>query len=138
MPNNGTLRLPLKPMGLHDPEEKPDQPEDPVPVDTKTANQDGPDRPTIAPKPSEATEKHKSDTSASEVTVSSKTSAAAKSTSESRKPKPTAGKGDKGDEGEDGKGSGSWWDWITGHINKVWDKITGTWKNKDSESDSDS
>jgi len=30
-PNNGTLRLPLKPVGFHTPESKPEEPSDPVP-----------------------------------------------------------------------------------------------------------
>jgi hypothetical protein len=132
MPNNGTLRLPLKTLGLHDPDEKPDEPEDPVP--TFTGGQDGPDRPTIAPQASDVSTKAEpstiSEASHSEEFKSQSTAKAASSSAPS-KPKPTSDKGDDDDEKE---GSDSWWDWITGHINKVWNKITGGSKD-DSKSD---
>jgi hypothetical protein len=47
-PNNGTLRLPLKPIGLHSPETTPEEPADPVPSTTP-----GPeiDRPVVSVAP---------------------------------------------------------------------------------------
>ncbi|KAL2209169.1 Phosphodiest-domain-containing protein [Sarocladium strictum] len=125
MPNNGTLRLPLKPIGLHDSEEKPQELEDPV--STISMGQDGPDRPTIAPKPSAASGKAES-SSTSKLSISEKpasqSTAKVATTSEAAKSKPTSHQGD--DNGSDEQGSESWWDWITGHIDKVWHKITGS------------
>jgi predicted AlkP superfamily pyrophosphatase or phosphodiesterase len=37
-PNNGTLRLPLKPVGLHSPESYPEDPSDPVPISTPSSS----------------------------------------------------------------------------------------------------
>lgn len=41
-PNNGTLRLPLKPVGVHEPEDRPDEPQDPVPADQEERPQEEP------------------------------------------------------------------------------------------------
>jgi hypothetical protein len=47
-PNNGTLRLPLKPVGLHSPETAVEEPEDPANASTST-NEPGTDAISISP-----------------------------------------------------------------------------------------
>ncbi|KAF4976217.1 hypothetical protein FZEAL_7080 [Fusarium zealandicum] len=53
-PNNGTLRLPLKPVGVHRPEDTPEEPADPEPsVEAKPSKPTQPARPTVPGKPSQ-------------------------------------------------------------------------------------
>ncbi|KAK0390819.1 hypothetical protein NLU13_0322 [Sarocladium strictum] len=142
MPNNGTLRLPLKPVGLHSPDEKPEEPEDPVPPTftfTFTKGQEGPDRPTIAPQASGAVSSEPEPSSAGEASESEQpkpqsTTTQAASSAAADSPEPTSDQGGGGDDDDEKEDSDSWWGWITGHIEKVWNKITGG-SNDDSKSD---
>lgn len=85
--------MPFKTVGLHDPEEKPDTPADPVSEPDNGNNQDD----------------------------------ASDGTDEGKGITPDEGEGDKPDE-DDSDGDDEdegWWDWVTGKVGHIWDKITG-------------
>ncbi|KAH7176628.1 alkaline-phosphatase-like protein [Dactylonectria macrodidyma] len=144
-PNNGTLRLPLVPVGLHDPEESPDEPADP-----ETSGPTQPARPTLpvppsqparptAPEKPEEPEEPEKPTGQAEPTKPTEPTQSAEPT-KSAKPtksvKPTSGNdgssgnGDTDDEedsdDEDDDKDEGWWDWLTEQVDKAWHKITGS------------
>uniref|UniRef100_A0A8H7NL24 Uncharacterized protein n=1 Tax=Bionectria ochroleuca TaxID=29856 RepID=A0A8H7NL24_BIOOC len=110
-PNNGTLRLPLKTVGIHKPEDTPEVPQDPV-TTTKA-----PEKPTTSAKPQPTT------------------TTASGSKEDSKKPDhPGEGGGDKPshddggdkDEGEDDSSGNGLWSWIKHKVGSIWHKITGS------------
>ncbi|KAM0252633.1 hypothetical protein ACHAP5_000924 [Fusarium lateritium] len=137
-PNNGTLRLPLKPIGVHKPEDTPEEPEDPPTAPKESARPtveekpSHPERPTVPQKPSQP----------DRPTVPIAPSESAKSTTVSlKKPakpsKSAAPSKESGDKDEDGDGDSdsdsddddddkdeNIWDWFTHKVEKVWHKIT--------------
>lgn len=121
-PNNGTLRLPLKPIGTHKPEDTPEPPADPEPERPTVPSASDPARPTA---PGKAEDKPSS--SAEEPP---KTEASGPEPSKPRptSQKPPASDDDKGD-GDDEESEGGIkgiWHWITHKVEKVWDTITGS------------
>ncbi|KAF5656698.1 ectonucleotide pyrophosphatase phosphodiesterase [Fusarium heterosporum] len=134
-PNNGTLRLPLKPVGVHQPEDTPEEPEDPPTALKESA------RPTVGEKPHHierptVPQKH---TQPERPTVPIATSGSTKTTISLKKPvkpsKTAAPSKDGGDKHEDSDSDSDSdddddkdediWDWFTHKVEKVWHKITG-------------
>ncbi len=117
MPNNGTLRLPLKPSGQHKDEDTPPVPDDPeeTPVEAKTS----PATKTVTPDAGKTTAARISPT-----------------------PSPSGDKGQHDDNHDDGDDDGvlgaikGAWDWVTEKIHGAWDGITGN-SGKGSSKDSD-
>ncbi|KAH7316599.1 alkaline-phosphatase-like protein [Stachybotrys elegans] len=124
-PNNGTLRLPLKPIGLHKPEETPGEQADPPTAD-HTASE-APKRPTVAVPPSEAPRPtmpgKPSETPAHQGGQQDQNAGGDKGGKDDGEDE---GKGDKGDEDDDDEGPAGWWDWIKDKVGHVWHKITGS------------
>ncbi|TQN73411.1 putative pyrophosphatase/phosphodiesterase [Colletotrichum shisoi] len=127
-PNNGTLRLPLRPVGTHKSEDTPAEPEDPVPPYTTTASQ----------------------TTASAQSTAAHSSTPEKPIQVDPVPQPSSTEAptqDKqgGDDGEESQGAEEdavqkgkaamigIWDWLTDKFGKVWDKINGSKGDKESE-----
>lgn len=142
-PNNGTLRLPLKPIGTHDGDEEPKIPEDPVTSYTVSSTssvsvktQTIP-RPSVPPKPttsistSTSTSASLSSTSSTSATSSSQSSSSLSrphSSTSTAAPTPTQTPQDDED-GQDSSGSlkdtvAGLWDWVSKELGKVWHKIT--------------
>lgn len=125
-PNNGTLRLPLKPVGIHDSENQQETPADPPPPETTI-------HPTEFVHPTRPTKPEASSSSPSVVSVDRPTRPPKPTSTEVPSAEPTKDSG-KDDEGEkDGNGDESvgdkvkgWWDWFTDKVGGVWDKITGS------------
>ena len=124
MPNNGTLRLPLDPIGVHkSPDTGLETPPDPVDA-------------TSSPAPASSV------TSITESTkpilvnpISTTTPAATTSTSSSKSvavdlpgPSPTEEPGNGDEDEDDGDVVHNFWDWLTGKIDQLWDKITSSEK----------
>lgn len=110
-PNNGTLRLPLKTVGIHKPEDTPEVPQDPV-TTTKA-----PEKPTTSAKPQPTT------------------TTASGSNEDSKKPdhpgeggsdKPSHDDGGDKDEGDDDSSGNGLWSWIKHKVGSIWHKITGS------------
>lgn len=115
-PNNGTLRLPFKPVGSHGPGNQP-EPADPPPSSTirptefvpparpvkptisSTSREDGPSRPVKA--------------SSSLVPIPAQTGT-------------TEGKNEEKADGSIGAKVKGWWDWLTDKVGGVWDTITSS------------
>ncbi|KAH6887999.1 alkaline-phosphatase-like protein [Thelonectria olida] len=158
--NNGTLRLPLKPVGLHESEDTPEEPEDPV-TSSKPQPTTEPVRPTVPEKPTKPAqplrpsvpikpsdparptipEKPEKPKEPSQPVEPSQASASSNPSKPAKPAEPTSGSGDsnnggnKGDDKED-EGKDSWWDWITHKVEKVWHKITGGDSKSKANSDS--
>ncbi|KAK2590881.1 hypothetical protein QQS21_011435 [Conoideocrella luteorostrata] len=123
-PNNGTLRLPFKPVGSHDLEDQHEQPADPPPSNTVEPTQFvHPTRPS-KPESTVVTSQH-DDQPERPVKASSSTGAAAS--------QPTKDGGEEKGEGSQKGGDKSvgdavkgWWDWFTDKVEGVWDTITGS------------
>lgn len=110
-PNNGTLRLPLKPSGEHKDEDTPPTPDDPEP---------------IAPSKAEA---------APSVTAATSITRQAPPTAQPTSTPP--GKAEDGKDSDDGLASkikGAW-DWISDKIHGVWDDLTGSQAGESTEKD---
>lgn len=135
-PNNGTLRLPLKPVGVHKPEDTPEEPEDPPSASKESA------RPTVPEKPSQPVRPtvHQKPTQPQRPTVpvaptqSAKTTVSLKKPAKSSKsPAPSKGSDDQDedsdsdsdDDNDDKDKDEGVWDWFTHKVEKVWHKITG-------------
>ncbi|KAL1844980.1 hypothetical protein VTK73DRAFT_1392 [Phialemonium thermophilum] len=124
MPNNGTLRLPLKPVGLHNsPDTGLDTPPDPVDVSTNTV----PPASASSSKPSHSVlvdPVPPADTSSASVPVATPT------------PIPTGEPGETeegGDAGEnDGEDKHGFWGWLTDKLGVWWNKISGSPKDQPS------
>lgn len=119
-PNNGTLRLPLKPIGTHKEEDTPEVPEDPV---TTTAVVPAQQPPTTSEKPAETTAPapepegdDNKDNSNDQPTL--------------EPPKENPGNDDGKDDDDDDDSIGGkikvWWDWVVEKVGDVVDKIKGT------------
>ena len=144
-PNNGTLRLPLKTVGLHsDPDVQVDNPVDPVdpvePLSTSTSLSPEPTKPILI--------NPVSTSNAAVSTSSAETSAPAKTVTvgvDYPAPQPTnQPSGENGNDSGDGDSSvvddvessvKNFWDWFTGKVGHWWDKVTGHGKGKGEESD---
>lgn len=103
-PNNGTLRLPLKPIGQHEVEVT--VPDDPVTSYTVTSSDI--ERPTPPPAPTVA-----------EVSQSAPAAEPTKQPEDEKTPE------DKGNKGILDTTLNDVWDWITGTADDVWHKIVG-------------
>ena len=135
-PNNGTLRLPLAPIGIHKPEDAPEEPEDPPSSSKEPARPTTPEKPTQPERPTV----HQKPTQPERPTVPVTPLQPATTTVSFKKPaKPSksaaTSKGSDGkdedsdsdsdsDDDDDGKDEGIW-DWFTHKVEKVWHKITG-------------
>ncbi|KAK3372014.1 alkaline-phosphatase-like protein [Podospora didyma] len=138
-PNNGTLRLPLKPIGLHsDPGTELESPADPVTTSSAAAASDSPIVSSSAIGSVAAPEVTKSAADDHAVQISSSSSYTATAPSGApapsnsigvnlpEPPQPTeqpSGDQDGGDTVE--TGVKNFWDWFTGKIDKWWGKIKG-------------
>ncbi|OIW30512.1 Phosphodiest-domain-containing protein [Coniochaeta ligniaria NRRL 30616] len=128
MPNNGTLRLPLSPIGLHDADGEGSGVETPPdPVDSSTYTSSGA---ADTPSSSAALAIESSSTIPGPATASSaatSTTAAIPTTSVVElEPAPTDAIGDEDDDDENFSETHSFWDWLTDKISDAWDKITGS------------
>ncbi|KAI5464046.1 alkaline-phosphatase-like protein [Mariannaea sp. PMI_226] len=142
-PNNGTLRLPLKPIGLHDTESTPKEPADPE-TSEKPQSTKAPERPAIPDKPTQPVQPDRpklpvkpSDparpTVPQEPTVSSQAAKSSHQSQTTNGAKPTSESGDSKDNDDkdhdddgDNDDDDGWWDWFTHKVEKVWHKITGS------------
>jgi hypothetical protein len=119
MPNNGTLRLPLKPVGIHRPEDTPGGLADPQEESTTTPESNNHKKPTVA-----------ADTSAvGRPTVPARpTPSQSDNESSTDQPAPSdEGKDAEPADGDSSKGGiKGIWNWLTGEVEKVWHKITGS------------
>ncbi|KAG7116136.1 putative pyrophosphatase/phosphodiesterase like protein [Verticillium longisporum] len=116
-PNNGTLRLPLKPFGLHKPEDAPTELADPEPTTSST----------IAAVASATQETTTSPVAVSTEKVASVSTKEPTSTASSASATPTGGDDpDKDLATSIGDGIKHAWDWVTGKIGDAWDKIQGS------------
>ncbi|KAF5018423.1 hypothetical protein F66182_9597 [Fusarium sp. NRRL 66182] len=131
-PNNGTLRLPLKPVGVHKPEDTPEEPADPPSTPKESEKPSQPVRPTIPQKPTQP-QRPTLPVAPSQSAQTTKTTVSAKKpVKPSKSAAPSRGGGDKDedsdsdsdsdDEDEEDEGI---WDWFTHKVEKVWHKITG-------------
>lgn len=120
-PNNGTLRLPLKPIGTHKDEDTPETPQDPV---TTTAI---PERPTAPEKPTEP----------ARPTAPAPAEGDGKDSDEKDDDDDDDDEDedeDEKDEDEDNSVGGKikvWWDWVVEKVGNVVDKIKGNSKDED-------
>ncbi|KAL7925884.1 Phosphodiest domain-containing protein [Trichoderma austrokoningii] len=135
-PNNGTLRLPLKPIGTHESEDEPKIPEDPVTsyslasTSTSTSSQAAKtktiERPSVPPKPTPSSSSSSSSSSDSSSLQPHPTSSGAAAGMPTQKPQDQ----DQDQDQEDPDSSPpdklqGIWDWFSDKIDKVWHKITG-------------
>ncbi|KAI5867858.1 Phosphodiest-domain-containing protein [Durotheca rogersii] len=120
MPNNGTLHLPLRVVGLHSPEELPEEPADPVQSTETTAATTS----SVAPAGT-------SGSPAASGPPSPTAAAAGKPAEPSPAPPDDEAKGEDGSQEGDGSQDegGSWWtnawDWVKGQVNELIDSIKG-------------
>merc|ERR1712000_302018 len=123
-PNNGTLRLPLKPVGTHKPEDTPEVPEDPVPQTPTAAEATEQPRPTVpgeaspSPSPSDQ-EGDGGEGGHEEEEGEDKTD---------NKDGDTSNDQDKDTDGSEKEEDGiqGLWHWFTDKVGDVWDSITGS------------
>jgi hypothetical protein len=123
-PNNGTLRLPLKPIGTHKPEDTPEVPEDPVQERPTISGVTEVARPTTPGEVSPSTEPSSEKGDDGEGDQKESKGGA----NEDNKDGDTNNDDDKDKGGdEEGKdGIKGLWHWFTGKVNEVWDSITGS------------
>jgi len=127
MPNNGTLRLPLSPIGLHDPDSEGsgvETPPDPVEFSTYTSSAVSSSTPLINEPSSSPSQPAASSSSALSSTETPSTPTDA--TLRPPDPTPTDSIGDEDDDDENFSETHSFWDWLTDKISDAWDKITGS------------
>lgn len=144
-PNNGTLHLPLRPVGLHPPDGNVvDDSQDPPPPPTaaETTAQATNEYNTVAPTSSTSAVAQPSPEDASSSGASTTSPPAAVTVTPVDGPDGKAPVGgsegnngtDGGGDGDDGKGGGKklgdhlsdLWDWIAGKVGGIWDKLTGS------------
>lgn len=115
MPNNGTYRLPMRPVGLHEPGAELDTPHDPVTSYTVTSTTETPAVATASvSNPVGVDPVDASPTPSNAIGV------------DPPKSKPT-GEPEPGDnEGGSSSKVHEFWDWVTDKWHKVWDKISGS------------
>lgn len=132
-PNNGTLRLPLKPIGTHKPEDTPEIPHDP-PKPAATKQLARPSVPSAPAKPSTTVQSMQPHTTTLVVEKpSSKPSSGDKEDKDEDEDDDDDDEKDDDNDDDDsksikdkvkGKVKGIW-DWLKGNVGKVWHKITG-------------
>ncbi|KAH6605184.1 hypothetical protein Trco_006891 [Trichoderma cornu-damae] len=137
-PNNGTLRLPLKPIGTHEAEDEPKVPEDPVTSYSIVSTSSQPpaeintiERPSVPAEPTTSpTILPKQSTASTSSPKPPHTTTSEAIQTPTQKPQDDT-KGDQDDEKDvDAPDSlkdkvQSIWDWISNEIDKAWHKITG-------------
>lgn len=140
-PNNGTLRLPLTPTGLHSTGDSTEEPADPVPPYTlttstvaaataealaTTAEATAPTEPTEStesqPTESELTESEPTESESTESVPTLTTSTAPVST-DSATPTPDD---DSNALNRFKSAAHDFWNWLTDSVDKAWDKVTGS------------
>lgn len=129
-PNNGTQRLPLKPIGMHKPEDTPAVPDDPVkttaparPTVPENVDLDRPVAPTgqgdVNPRPTIPAGSNEGD----EPTVDpSGKEDPPKEIGDNEKEQPGTGTDDDNEVEEDS----GFWTWLKHKVGKIWDDITGS------------
>lgn len=145
-PNNGTLRLPLQPIGTHESEDEPKIPEDPVAsysltstssqaastssqaasTSSQAAKTKTIERPSVPPKPtttssSAAVSKQLTSTTTTSSLQPHTTSSGAAAGTPTQKPQDQDGASDSSPPDK----LQSIWDWFSDKVDKVWHKITG-------------
>jgi hypothetical protein len=130
-PNNGTLRLPLKPIGIHKPEETPGEQADPPTADSSAS--EAPKRPTIAVPPSEVPRPtmpgKPSETPAHQGDQEDANAGDDKGIKEHEDEDQDQDKdGDKDENDKDEDGPGGWWDWVKDKAHYVWHKVGHAWE----------
>lgn len=123
MANNGTLRLPLSPVGLHDIDSEGsgiETPPDPVDVSTYTSS----DAAYTSPSSVESTVEPSAALSQPAASPSSTTTT--HTVLPPPDPTPPDAIGDEDDDDENFTQTHSVWDWLTDKIGDLWDKITGS------------
>jgi predicted AlkP superfamily pyrophosphatase or phosphodiesterase len=136
--NNGTLHLPLKPVGLHD--APPVEPEDPVPAYTKEPSSAVKTKTKATATATTTTVPQPIPTQKTATTSTSTSSSGASSSLSSQPSSSPAPNGDKGDKNPLNKvadAAGDLWDWITGKIGDAWSKIKGHGGDADDKDASD-
>jgi hypothetical protein len=117
-PNNGTLRLPLKPLGLHRPEDTPTELADPatsIPVESTSLS---------------ATKTIGVDT----VEVHPQSKTVSQSPGPTSYDKETTEEQDDEDIAKQEQGILGFWDWLKGKVGNLWDKVAGSGSGSDSRS----
>ncbi len=128
MPNNGTLRLPLRPIGLHS-EPGLDTPADPV--SSYTVTSEAPPTPTPTPSPSSTKLVQVDPVTSSSVESPAPTATVGVDHPDAQPSENPAddGEGDEDDEKSQlekvGQSAKDFWDWFTGKIGEWWDKLSG-------------
>ncbi|KAH8907416.1 Phosphodiest-domain-containing protein [Coniochaeta sp. PMI_546] len=130
MPNNGTLRLPLSPIGLHDTDGEGSGVETPPdPVDTSTyTSSSAADTPSSNAALTAAPSTALSGAATEPSPAATSTAAAAETTTSvvDIPSAPTDTIGDEDDDDENFSETHSFWDWLTDKISDAWNKITGS------------
>jgi predicted AlkP superfamily pyrophosphatase or phosphodiesterase len=131
-PNNGTLRLPFKTLGLHDPEDKIEEPDDPPKSTVQTS---AASTPTPASEPEQSEVSSASVAPSASVVPSASIAPSATPSSDASGDKPADKEPENGNDGEgDGQGGKAIgvWDWISDKFDRIkegasdlWDKVTG-------------
>lgn len=130
-PNNGTLRLPLKPIGTHTPEDEPKVPEDPVTSYSIASTSSQPaktmaiERPSVPPPPLPEPATTTSSTSLLKPLSTSTSTLKPHTTSSEAAATPTQKPEDEDPSDSLKDKVTSIWDWFSNEIGKVWHKITG-------------
>lgn len=127
MPNNGTLRLPLKPVGQHKPEDNPPEPEDPVP-------ENKPQRPTrpataIDSRPTVPPAKQSSSSSSAALSTSASTAVQGTTTISVQRPAESSEVPEMIGGHDPGTIKGTIedvWSWLSHKGHGLWDKIFGS------------
>ncbi|KAB5546877.1 alkaline-phosphatase-like protein [Coniochaeta sp. 2T2.1] len=142
MANNGTLRLPLSPVGLHDPDSEGadiETPPDPVEGSTYTSSSGvGVDYTPTSTGTSLSMEASSAPPSAesSPAATGTEDNAASPTDLPPVEVTPPDTIGDEDDDDENMSETHSFWDWLTDKISGVWDKIKGGEKDRDKGADS--
>ncbi|KFA80967.1 hypothetical protein S40288_00815 [Stachybotrys chartarum IBT 40288] len=129
-PNNGTLRLPLKPIGTHRPEDTPGEQADPEPSVLSQASQNLarptlPDSPTDAPRPTVPGSPSESEALALVPSPTGGSAGQGEGSGEPERPEEPESDDDKEKEKEEKEYQGLW-DWISGKMDEIWHKISGS------------
>ncbi|GKT96133.1 ectonucleotide pyrophosphatase/phosphodiesterase family member [Colletotrichum tofieldiae] len=125
-PNNGTLRLPLSPVGTHNSEDTPAEPEDPVPPYTTTAAE------IVASTTSPATQSVTPEKSIQVDPVPQPASTEAATDGNQNEDDQESQDADEDAVQKGKEAMKGFWDWLTDKFGKVWDKISGSKADKES------
>ncbi|KAL1639559.1 hypothetical protein SLS58_007758 [Diplodia intermedia] len=127
-PNNGTLRLPLKPVGLHSDVEPEETPEDPEPSTTSSSSSSSASASSATQATTTSLAGHVLTSASSAASSTSSSASSAPSSSSSSEataaaPAPPSDGGDDGEgkeeeeEGDDEEEEKDWWAWFTDKVN---------------------